>query len=106
MPPLLPLETEVIMNLPQGLQEIIDYAWPDALWIAAEVHSDTAYTIWILNLDYTYTEWTASLSLDERWTLSPTRGPWHTNETGVNEGNKQWRRIRSRHKRREGSTPT
>lgn len=82
------------MNLPQGLEELVDYAWPDALWVAGEIRDDTTYTIWILNIDETYTEWLASLSLDERWTLSPVRGPWHTGEKRKNErrGRRQWRK--------------
>jgi hypothetical protein len=96
----------VTINLPPGLNEIIEYAWPDALWVAAEIRDDETYTLWVLNLDSTYTEWIATLSLDERWTLSPVRGPWHTNETDGNERNTQWRGIRSQHAKRPPSTPT
>lgn len=91
MPPIWPQLTEVIMDLPKGLQDLIDYSWPDALWVAGEARGEDFYTIWILNLDSTYTEWNASLSLDERWTLSPVRGPWHTAETDGDERNGQWR---------------
>ena len=86
------------INLPAGLESLIDWGWPDALWVAAEVRDERTYTIWILNIDGTYTEWMASLSFDERWSVSPVRGPWHTAETDGHEGNNQWRRIRSRHK--------
>jgi hypothetical protein len=78
------------MNLPPGLMEIIDYGWPDALWVAGEARADDAYTIWILNIDSTYTEWLASLSWDGRWTLSPVRGPWHTAETGRKRSEDGW----------------
>jgi len=42
--------------------------------------------VWILDADYTYTEARAHLSLDGRWTLSPTGSPWHTAETDGKEG--------------------
>lgn len=70
------------MNLPLELDRTIDFGYPDALWIAAEKHSDECYTVWVLDVDYLYHELRAHLSVDERWTLSPARGPWHTSETG------------------------
>lgn len=56
---------------PSGLEEILDYGWPDALWIEATPHAPDTYSVWILDLDYSYTEWLACLSLDGRWTVSP-----------------------------------
>ena len=70
------------MTLPVQLDELISYRFPDSLWTAAERHSDECYTIWVLDLDYSYNEARATLSLDGRWTLSPVGGPWHTYETG------------------------
>lgn len=74
------------MILPPELDRTIDFGYPDALWVAAERHSDECYTIWVLDQDYLYREMRAHLSLDGRWTLSPTRGPWHTSETGWQVG--------------------
>lgn len=59
---------------PAALDEVIDYRFPDALWVEVTMHSEEAGSIWILDLDYTYTRWLASLSLDGRWTLSPREG--------------------------------
>jgi hypothetical protein len=66
----------VTIKPPQALDELVAWAFPDALWITFEPHSDEAFTVNILDLDYTYTVWLATLSLDERWTLSPRGGPW------------------------------
>lgn len=60
-----------IQEIPKRLDEIIDYAFPDALMVGATCHSAHAYSIYVLDLDYSYTKWLASLSLDNRWTLSP-----------------------------------
>jgi hypothetical protein len=60
-----------IQAIPQRLDEIIDYAFPNALMVGATCHSDDVYSIYILDLDYSYTRWLASLSLDNRWSLSP-----------------------------------
>lgn len=78
MPPTDPSD----VTIPQHLDESVAYLYPDALWVAYERHSDEAYTLWVLDLDYSYNELRACLSLDGRWTLSPVRGPWHTYETG------------------------
>ena len=67
--------------LPRKLDELTAWHWPDALWITYERHSDTCYTLNVLDVDYKYTVWRASLSLDHRWTLSPVAGPWQG--TGV-----------------------
>jgi hypothetical protein len=81
------------MDLPPELNRTIDYAFPDSLWVAAEKHSEDAYTVWVLDLDYRYNECRACLSLDDRWTLSPVRGPWHTYETGSRAEEKLWQRT-------------
>jgi hypothetical protein len=80
--------------LPDTLADLIDYRWPDALWVAAERHSERCITFWVLDLDYKYTEWIAHLSLDDRWTLSPVGGPWE-NGTGnkyARKGRRKWRK--------------
>ena len=75
-----------ILTLPSELDQLIGWRWPDALWVSGQRHSDECYTVWILDADYTYTEARAHLSLDGRWTLSPTGSPWHTAETDGKEG--------------------
>jgi hypothetical protein len=80
----------VIMELPNALNELIDYRWPDSLWVAGEMHSEQAYTIWVLDIDYSYNEARACLSLDGRWTLSPVGGPWHTVESGQRSKESSW----------------
>jgi hypothetical protein len=81
------------MLLPTQLEELIDYRWPDSLWVSAEKHSETCYTIWVLDIDYSYNEARATFSLAERWTLSPVRGPWHTAETGSLQERFTWERT-------------
>lgn len=74
------------MQLPADLDSLLDEFWPDALWIAGQRISDEVYTLWILDLDYSYTEWLACLSLDGRWTVSP-RGPTlYPSSVGIAEG--------------------
>jgi len=53
------------------LEELIDWAFPDALWVDYHRHADDCYTVFVLDLDYSYTGYRAHLSLDHRWTLSP-----------------------------------
>lgn len=64
-------EDQTIQEIPQRLDEIIDYAFPNALMVGATHHSESVYSIYVLDLDYRYTKWLASLSLDDRWSLSP-----------------------------------
>lgn len=47
----------------------------------AQRHDDRIYVIWILDADYSYTQWLASRSLDWRWTLSPINGPWENEDS-------------------------
>lgn len=56
---------------PETLDELIEWWKPNALAIEGIRHDDRIYTLVVLDLDYTYTVWLASLSLDNRWTLSP-----------------------------------
>lgn len=65
------MTTPGIQETEQQLDDLIVYGWPDALWVECEMHSQEAYTVWILDADYTYGRWLAALSLDGRWTLSP-----------------------------------
>lgn len=90
-----------IHSIPPALDDLLVYGWPDALWVATERKSDRCVIVWILDIDYTYTEYVAHLSLDDRWTVSPVRGPWHTAETGVSstKGGKQWRKRAKKLKR-------
>lgn len=64
------------MRLPPLLDELLDWFAPDCLWIAATRHSESAYTLDIMDLDYTLMAYRASLSLDGRWTLTPIDGPY------------------------------
>jgi hypothetical protein len=68
-------------EIPVALEDTLAFAFPDALWISTQKHSDEAYTVWILNLEYTYTEWVCHLGQDDRWTVSPVRGPWQNTQT-------------------------
>lgn len=60
-----------IFKVPQALEDLIEFAHPDFLMAEAERHSDQAFTITVLTIDYKYIVWRAHLSLDDRWTLSP-----------------------------------
>jgi hypothetical protein len=60
-----------IQVLEQELDDLVCYAFPDALWVSSARLANDTYRVWVLDLDYSYTEWLASLSLDYRWTLSP-----------------------------------
>jgi hypothetical protein len=62
---------QVTTNPPPELSELVLWRFPDALDLDYQRHSDQVYTVHILDLDYSYTRWLASLSLDGRWTLSP-----------------------------------
>jgi hypothetical protein len=75
-----------MLKLPEALDELLDYRWPDALWISAERHSPISYTLWILDLDYSYTVWRACLSLDDRWTVSPVAGPFYATAAVIVDG--------------------
>jgi hypothetical protein len=68
------LEGQVIMLFKHRLDDIIAYRFPDALWVDVHWHSHEAATVFVLDLDYSYTGWRAHLSLDHRWTLSPAPG--------------------------------
>jgi hypothetical protein len=75
------MESPVIRKPPQDLDQAVSDLAPDALWVEFEHHSDHAWTVQILDLDYRMTVWRASLSLDHRWTLSPIGGPWQGRRT-------------------------
>jgi hypothetical protein len=60
-----------ILTLPPDLEELLERIDPDYLGYDATIHSETAYTIILLTLDYRYTAWRAVLGLSGRWTLSP-----------------------------------
>jgi hypothetical protein len=81
---------------PVELKDLVEWRFPDALWIAYERKSEECVVVWILDVDNGYNEWIAHLSLDHRWTLSPVRGPWHTVETSPprRKGSRKWRKKR------------
>lgn len=56
---------------PPALEETISYAYPDFLGAEVWRHSDSCFTVLVLDLDQRYNTWRAHLSLDDRWTLSP-----------------------------------
>jgi len=64
-------EKQVIKMTDSRLDELVSWAFPGALWVDYHRHSDDCYTLFILDVDYSYTGWRAHLSLDLRWTLSP-----------------------------------
>jgi hypothetical protein len=61
----------VTHEAPSDLERLVSELHPDALWIEYWQHSEKAFTVTVLDLDYSYNRWLASLSLDNRWTLSP-----------------------------------
>lgn len=63
--------TQLTLKNARELDELIDWAFPDALWIEIGRHSDEAATVYVYDLDYKYTRWLACISLNDRWTLSP-----------------------------------
>lgn len=89
------------MELPQALDELISWRWPDAMWVSGECHSSGCYTVWIMDLDYSYNEWLANLSLDGRWTLSPRDVKCYDFETfkEAKRNGVQWRRKARKIKR-------
>jgi hypothetical protein len=60
-----------IQEIPADLDDLIDYRWPDALMVGATAHGESTYTLYILDLDYSYSRHLACLSDDGRWTISP-----------------------------------
>lgn len=60
-----------ILYLPPALEDLLERLEPDYLGYDATFHSNEAYTIIILTLDYRYTAWRALQGLDGRWTLNP-----------------------------------
>lgn len=56
---------------PTELDQLIDFAFPEAVAVEGIRHSDEAFTIVVLDVNLSQTVWLAALSLDHRWTLSP-----------------------------------
>lgn len=71
-----PNGTQVTMLLPAGVTSLLNEFFPGHTSMFVERHSDQVYSFGMLDPDYRYTVWRASLSLDQRWTLSPVDGPW------------------------------
>lgn len=63
---------ELDQLLPPALDELISFGFPDALWIEYVPASTEAGTLYVLDLDYSYTVWRCCLGLSGRWTISPT----------------------------------
>jgi hypothetical protein len=64
----------VLSLLPLEAQELIEYRFPDYLDADEVKHSDTTYTIVLMDLDYDHYVFRMNLSLDGRWTLAPVTG--------------------------------
>jgi hypothetical protein len=69
-----------------SLSDLLQWWAPDALDMSLEWHSHEACTINLLAADLKYTVWLATLSLDQRWTLSPRHGPWQGEWVVVEQG--------------------
>lgn len=61
----------MIKLLPDSLYDLVSYAYPSRAWIAFEKHSDYVYTIYVQKPDDVLVCLRACLSLDRRWTLTP-----------------------------------
>lgn len=59
-----------------SLDELLDWWAPDCWQLDKKWISPTVCSIELLDRDFKFTVWLASLSLDQRWTLSPVAGPW------------------------------
>lgn len=93
------------MKLPPALDELIDYAYPDSLWVAGQQHSDGFYTVWVLDVDSCYNELRASLSLDQRWTLTPVQY-WSDRDETVRRPRQWTKKQREYLKRKSQQSPT
>jgi hypothetical protein len=58
-------------NLPDGLAEVLAYAFGCSPVVLGDAGDPTTYTLMVLGDDGELYEWLASLSVDHRWTLSP-----------------------------------
>jgi hypothetical protein len=74
MPKVVPQESEVIMVLPQLADDLVDYRFPDCLDMEVVRHSDQAYTVTLMDLDYRHYTFRLILGLSGRWTLVPISG--------------------------------
>jgi hypothetical protein len=68
----------VINQLPPDLYEALLYLDPSPWFVECVRHSDEAYTLWLQDRLGNVGCWRASLSLDDRWTLSPVRNKSYT----------------------------
>lgn len=80
----------MISELPQDAQELISYGWPDYLDAEAVRHSDTTYTVTLLDLDYKHYTFVLNLSLDERWTVCPIAGFEYGGDATLYSGGVGW----------------
>lgn len=70
----------MINHLPQKAQDIVEFRWPDYLDAEAIRHSDTTYTVTLMDLDYKHYTFVLNLSLDGRWSVCPIAGFEHSGE--------------------------
>lgn len=64
----------MINALPDGARELVEYRWPDYLDAVEVKHSDTTFTVTLMDLDYCHYTFVLNLSLDGRWTVCPISG--------------------------------
>jgi hypothetical protein len=61
-----------------SLDELLDWWAPDCWQLDQHWYSHECCRIELLDREFRFTVWLASLSLDHRWTLSPVAGPWQS----------------------------
>lgn len=64
----------MIDALPTGAVELVEYRWPDYLDAVAVRHSDTTFTVTLMDLDYKHYTFRLNQSVIGRWTLCPVSG--------------------------------
>lgn len=92
------MEEPGIQAIPERLDRIVDYLYPDALMVGATPHDDETWTLYILDLDYSYDQWLATISLAGTWTLSPVSGPCYDVISTPNDGGEPlaWRQRQNK----------
>lgn len=68
-----------------SLDELLDWWAPDCWQLDIKWISPTVASIEVLDVDFKFTVWLATLSLDLRWTLSPVAGPWQGRPVFIDE---------------------
>ena len=62
------------LSLPAGVDQLIDFRFPDALDLEFVRHSDQCYTITLMDLDYVHYTFRVNEADDGHWTLVPIAG--------------------------------